>query len=807
MNKNQLLENIRVKADLKYDLLFESSYYSTLDKETQDFLKENYDRGVSLGIRLLESHPHLLDEGFFDRVKATGARAIQGAKNITGIGTQTADSKDAAVNSLFNNFKSKFDKTPGGAASTTAPGAPGATGGADSGSDKAAKEIGKDIDVIDNQSKNLPPIPLPQATDAIDKANVPKSFKDKLKAAIINNPGKTRLIIGGLAMAAGAAGSLYGIDPSVSGAVVNGIGNAILNKIQGKSTVAGALQGIGTGMVLGGLGDSISSAIGGAIAPAIAKSMGAGAAATTGTMHQAVGSYSPPSGRDAGPYTDNYTPLEPGDPGYTDTQFPGTAQSDIVPGSANDPNQGMYTEPYQSPEDLNTYSPGDREVSPEELGGSTPEAPLTPSSAGPASDVTPTAPTQAVPAAPAVKQPPMGVGTRGMTSKELGQLGARARMNPLRENNLFNKISTNHFKLKRNFLNEAVSDEQNAIIQDFLKDLGKTLNQSPEGVVKFMKSQGDRFKHILDYLPSDVGGNRNLSPTATTGQPGQPATGQPATGQPVPGQPGQSAVNNPKLIKYVNTIKSSPLFSGDLATRIAKVVDVKHDDQKGIQALKVFLKSVNGIITTQAGNARKQIGDPSAILSTLKEDADVKGLSDLSKQIVGVMPSILGLAFELRQAFSNKNPNAVSGGGKQAGAVPPKLPQSQAPKGAVPVKSTYTRINEAGEFNLTSQQIGVIKAFLSQLVNVGLAVKSTDPAQGDVAKLKNLFRSVLTLANIIVNKNTKGVKIDAKIDKAFQGKDLIGPGGGEAKPSPVKKGPGDIFKENRYTLDDYKKFF
>jgi len=780
MDKKQILENIRLKADLRYDLLFESSYYSTLDKELAIFLKENYDRGVNLGLDILKSQPNLInedvDEGFFDRLKATGARAVQGVKNVTGIGTQTADSKDAAVNSLFNNFKAKFDKTPGGAAPATTPAtAPAPTQGG-KGGEQPAQKISDEVEELDQKTQNLPPVAPQQASDIIDKANVPKSFKDKLKAAIVNNPKKTRFILAGLSMAAGAAGAMYGIPPQTSGAIVNGIGNAIINKVQGKSALAGALQGGLSGMALGSLGAGISNALGSAAELAVAKAAGTAASgaalplppnvqstipnAATGGEYpiQGTSPYDYSAANSGGAYPIKGTSPEEFSKTYNaDAQpFPGTKETDIVAGSANDPNQGLVQQQQAAQGfNQNVQMPDQQPV------------------------VQQTPQIQARSADMASAAEPKWTRT---TRANLGDKGASFLSGRREESvNLFNKIGNNKFKLNRDVINETLSADQNAIIQDFLKDLGKTLNQSPEGVVQFMKSQGDRFKHILDYLPSDIGGNRNLTPQAGQ-QPGQ-QNQQP--GQ--PGQPGQIAAANPKLAKHVNVIKSSPLFAGDLASRIASLVDVKQDDQKGMQALKVFLKSINGIISTQAGNVRKQIGDPAAILGTLKEDADIKGLSDLSKQIVGVMPSILGLAFELRQSLSKKNPNAVQ-------PQKPTQPQQQG------------QLSEA-DGGLTTQQIGVIKAFLSQLVNVGITVKNTDPAQADAVKLKNLFRTVLTLGNIVVNKNISGVKINPKIDKAFQGKDLVGPDGGDKKPAQVKKGPGDIFKENQYKLDDYKKFF
>ena len=108
---NTLIENIKIKSDLQYDILFESKEYHGLDSNTKTFIKECYDMGVNRSIYLHQQDQALLesiDEGLWDRVKAGAARFGQGLKNVTGVGQPNADSKDAGVDSLLNSFKQKF---------------------------------------------------------------------------------------------------------------------------------------------------------------------------------------------------------------------------------------------------------------------------------------------------------------------------------------------------------------------------------------------------------------------------------------------------------------------------------------------------------------------------------------------------------------------------------------------------------------------------------------------------------------------------------------------------------------------------
>ena len=84
---NTLIENIKIKSDLQYDILFESKEYHSLDSGTKTFMKECYDMGVNTSIYIQQDKVLLesVEEGFFDQVKAGAARFGQGLKNVSGI--------------------------------------------------------------------------------------------------------------------------------------------------------------------------------------------------------------------------------------------------------------------------------------------------------------------------------------------------------------------------------------------------------------------------------------------------------------------------------------------------------------------------------------------------------------------------------------------------------------------------------------------------------------------------------------------------------------------------------------------------
>ena len=261
-----LIENIKLKAELEYDILFESKEFRSLDSGTKSFLKECYDMGVNTGIYFHQNEQMLLesmDEGFFDRVKAGAVRAGQGIKNLSGFGTQTADSKDAGVESLLKGFKQKFEKAK------QSPG-----GGSNPGTEGLKKKIVDDIEDLDNKAKT-DPNPAPDqktAEDIVIKTpNVPKSLKDKIIQGIRENPGKIKFLLAALSFGAGVAAATYSLNPVVgqaAGAAINGIFNAALAKIQGRGTgdavMSGLTQGV-AGATLAGLGGAAVNAISTAI--------------------------------------------------------------------------------------------------------------------------------------------------------------------------------------------------------------------------------------------------------------------------------------------------------------------------------------------------------------------------------------------------------------------------------------------------------------------------------------------------------------------------------------------------------------
>ncbi len=551
-NYNLMFEQAKLKADLSFDVLRESTEFKSLDSSFQSFLKECYDEGAEYGANVnVMSEQYLtegkdIDEAFFDRLKAGFARAGQAVKNVTGLGAQTSDSKDAGIASRFKSFQSKFEPLinrppvlPQQA--NTAPNVV-----------KAGENALNRLE--DKTQKDPSPAPSPeQAEKIVAQTPAPKGLKDKILTAIRQNPGKVKFLLGALAFGAGvAAAGMSGGNPlaaKAAGALVNGIGNAALAKIQGRGTGDALMSGAGgalAGGALAGAGfnatnllataaekgvDAVHNMLGGGVqaqfpsktpsavvqpyvAPEDLKTTGGYDYDADTNQYDAQGNRiasSPEELKGQGGYdydadTNQYDaqgnrinpqntggayPFDQTNPNklYPDTGTPSDVsattdadQSQIVPGSSNDPNQGMYTQDAQA-----------TQASPKRF-----KSALTPPEARVAFDR-----------------------ARGVVKEDAV---------------IFEKQSNNTFKVKKvdNKLEEAkqLEADQLTALNDFLDDLSKMLNQSGAGteegranVIKFMQSQGTRFKDILDYLNKyDLVGATGSSEGASPVEPTTPTS-------------------------------------------------------------------------------------------------------------------------------------------------------------------------------------------------------------------------------------------------------------------------------------------
>lgn len=546
MNKTLLFEQSIINADLSFDIIRESKEFTSLDEGFQKYFEGCHKSGAEYGANLHND----IDEGFFDRVKAGFARTGQAVKNVTGLGTQTSDSKDAGVANRFKAFQQKFEplinRPPVSPQQANEP-------------NVVVKKADDALNRIDAESQKDPsPAPTPQqAEELVKKTSAPQGLKDKILNAIRQNPGKTKFLLGALSFGAGvAAAAATGGNPLVGkavGGLINGLGNAALAKIQGRTTGDAFMSGVGgaiAGASLASAGANLTNLVGVAAekgVEAVHGALGGGVQAQFPAHHAATAANA--TGGGAYPFAGT-------DPNqlYQDTGTNVAKGGGAYPFADTDPNQ-MYgnTGGVEDNSDMIAQQQAAQ-------GFTSNDAALTAqqqAAQGFNQPVDTTAASDA--AAPAPAAAPAAAAPASRLKTALSPRDARVAFDKARgtvreddEESMFEKQDGNIFKLKKTNkpkeLNEArqLEPDQLAALNDFLDDLGKMFNVQGAGtdagrkaVIGFMQGQGTRFKDILDYL------NKYQLVDAGQAQPQQQ----------------QQGALNPTLVNDIN-IKIKTLLSG-----------------------------------------------------------------------------------------------------------------------------------------------------------------------------------------------------------------------------------------------------
>ena len=578
-----LIENIKIKSDLQYDFLFESKEYHELDSENKIFLKECYDMGVNQSIYLHQQDKALLesiDEGLWDRFKAGAARVGQGLKNVSGIGTQTADSKDAGVDSLLNSFKTKWAKAP----KAQTPPAAGA-----SGNNPIIAPIVNNVNqniaqIASASATSTTPPPTPQQANVIvQQSNAPIALKTKIANLIRANPGKTKFLLGilsfGAGIAAAAATAGNPIAAKVAASLVNGLGNAAIAKIQGRGTGDVLMAGVGggiAGQAIGGLGASALSSVSSMFSTAATKAVDAttdGFADTSDgnspevqvTQQQSAVSPedlrtadtdSPDTGfadtSDANSpevqVTQQQSAVSPEDQSLPDTEAPDTNQYDAQ-GNRINPQQGFAdTSDANSPEVQVTQQQS--AVSPEDLRNPDTDQDTFADTSDENSPETQATQQQVANTAQGATQPRF----KSALDPRSARVAFDKSRGVIKEEKMFVKSYNNTYTLKKSLnenieekwnegyeetIDEALSPEQTKIYDEFLTDFGKMFKQPKDQVIAFIQGQGGRFKNVLDFL------NAEVNPSISGAQPAAPGGAQP--GAVTPAAPGNISQITPQL--------------------------------------------------------------------------------------------------------------------------------------------------------------------------------------------------------------------------------------------------------------------
>jgi len=542
---NNLIENIKIKSDLQYDFLFESKEYHALDSENKIFLKECYDMGVNQSIYLHQQDKALLesiDEGLWDRFKAGAARVGQGLKNVSGIGTPTADSKDAGVDSLLNSFKTKWAKAP---KAQTPPAA---------GNNPIIAPIVNNVNqniaqIAAASATSTTPPPTPQQANVIvQQSNAPISLKTKIANLIRANPNKTKFLLGVLSFGAGvaAAAATAGnpIAAKVAAGLVNSLGNVAIAKIQGRGASDQLMAGVGgglAGIALGGAGASVlsnvSSLFSNAATTAVDATTDGFADTSDGNSHEVQ-------------VTQQQSAVSPEDLRTADTEAPDTGYADTSDGNSPEV-QVTQQQSAVSPEDQSLSDTEAPDTNQYDAQGNRIDTQQQFADTSDANSPEVQATQQQVANTPQGAAQPRFKSALDPRSARVAFDRSRG---VIKEEKMFVKSYNNTYTLKKSLnenieekwnegyeetIDEALSPEQQQSYDEFLTDFGKMFKMDKGQVIPFIQGQGGRFKNVLDFL------NAEVNPSISGAQPAAPGGAQP--GAVTPAAPGNISQITPQL--------------------------------------------------------------------------------------------------------------------------------------------------------------------------------------------------------------------------------------------------------------------
>ena len=550
---NNLIENIKIKSDLQYDFLFESKEYHALDSENKIFLKECYDMGVNQSIYLHQQDKALLesiDEGLWDRFKAGAARVGQGLKNVSGIGTPTADSKDAGVDSLLNSFKTKWAKAP---KAQTPPA---------SGNNPIIAPIVNNVNqniaqIASASATSTTPPPTPQQANVIvQQSNAPIALKTKIANLIRANPNKTKFLLGVLSFGAGvaAAAATAGnpIAAKAAAGLVNSLGNVAIAKIQGRGASDQLMAGVGgglAGIALGGAGASVLSSVSSMFSNAATTAVDA----TTDGFADTSDGNSPEV-----QVTQQQSAVSPEDLRTADTEAPDTGYADTS--DANSPEvQVTQQQSAVSPEDQSLSDTEAPDTNQYDAQGNRIDTQQQFADTSDANSPEVQATQQQVANTPQGAAQPRFKSALDPRSARVAFDRSRG---VIKEEKMFVKSYNNTYTLKKSLnenieekwnegyeekwnegyeetIDEALSAEQTKIYDEFLTDFGKMFKMDKGQVIPFIQGQGGRFKNVLDFL------NAEVNPSISGAQPAAPGGAQP--GAVTPAAPGNISQITPQL--------------------------------------------------------------------------------------------------------------------------------------------------------------------------------------------------------------------------------------------------------------------
>lgn len=407
----------------------------------------------------------------------------------------------------------------------------------------------------------------------------------------------------------------------------------------------------------------------------------------------------------------------------------------IFPGAANDPNQGMYTQPAPEPEaPVPAESPVDLQPAKTGLNSLASTGDLKPAAA-PAARIAvqnwvnsisqPEA--QAMLKDPNITKQLMRKGALGLLKKKFNI--QESELDLLKAELMGGAVAlteANPLTAAKNFMfggpevggkNARLDYKQ--VESDYLKFLNNMESQlglkTEKDILDFLRTKDKVFpgvygyvKKVRDWLYGPSPESNKAQPDAVVVPPSEiptPTNPEPSPQKPTkpeelpaeppkPGDPSGSYVNK-NLTKYLTGLKGSPLFSGNLQQRVVNMLKATDDPKSpeakaSIATLKTFLINFSKAISDASAQYRQKVGDPNAVRAEITKDPQFTSLAEAVADLLtqnkerqtfisnftATIPNLVGATAELRQVFNKKNPNSVYNF-SAAPAQSPKLPMPQ----------------------------------------------------------------------------------------------------------------------------------
>ena len=215
--------------------------------------------------------------------------------------------------------------------------------------------------------------------------------------------------------------------------------------------------------------------------------------------------------------------------------------------------------------------------------------------------------------------------------------------------------------------------------------------------------------------------------------------------------------------------------------RLQKMMKLDASNPTNIKYVKALVNTIKNAVMNPANKAalQKQLGGNIAALrkGMLAEDITSGDIAAIMKEINTLIPLLVNITFGLRQTTSKKNTSGTPTSPVKAppGAVPPVLPS------ATPVAEAA----EGDSKSLTLNDLRLVKAFLTKVNDLSVALKSFDPNKATKVTVKPVIGHILDIFDIVNGKIDPTIKINKNIDSMFQGIDILG---GDQTTSKLKDG-------------------